>query len=105
MTSKSTLRGHPIICIDDEWVYADTKTPTAGNYRPVCGKCGLDDTPEGHDGCLGKMPNVKMACCGHGEKQGWIEYWDGKRFQLEPTNVMELQEKLNEALEKLEAKG
>jgi len=23
-------------------------------------------TPEGHDACLGKLPGVGAACCGHG---------------------------------------
>lgn len=104
MASKSFLRGHPIIYINEEWVYTDTKEPTAGNPRS-CGKCGEEDTPEGHDACLGIIPGVKNACCGHGENgEAYIDYWDGKRFVLEATDVMELQERLNKALEKLEAK-
>lgn len=83
MVSKSNLRGHPIIYVNDEWFYADTREPTAGNPRP-CGKCGQEDTPEGHDACLGTIPNVVNACCGHGDDSiAYIDYQDGKRFVLE----------------------
>lgn len=33
---------------------------------PNCDHCGLDRTSEGHDGCIGTLPNVTNACCGHG---------------------------------------
>jgi hypothetical protein len=43
-----------------------------GNYlegvgKEVCGHCNLKRTPEGHDGCIGTLENVRNACCGHGE--------------------------------------
>lgn len=31
-----------------------------------CSHCGMNRTPEGHDGCIGKLPGVMNACCGHG---------------------------------------
>ena len=61
----SKLRGHPIIYVNDEWLYEDTMTPTVDNKRP-CGHCGRPNTKEGHDGCLGTIPNAINACCGHG---------------------------------------
>jgi len=33
---------------------------------PECTHCGLKRTEEGHDGCLGTIPDVMNACCGHG---------------------------------------
>ena len=44
-----------------------------------CGHCGKDRTPEGHDGCLGTLPGVMNACCGHGgnAEGAYIQYWDG----------------------------
>tara|TARA_R100000322_G_scaffold52917_2_gene32857 strand:+ start:397 stop:654 length:258 start_codon:yes stop_codon:yes gene_type:complete len=45
----------------------------------ICVKCGLPPTPEGHDGCLGTLPEsvVMNACCGHGEdRMAYIQYWD-----------------------------
>lgn len=35
--------------------------------RP-CGKCDKHKTPEGHDPCLGTLPGVQNACCGHGDR-------------------------------------
>lgn len=32
----------------------------------VCGECGDKPTAEGHDACLGTLPNIMNACCGHG---------------------------------------
>lgn len=73
---KSKLRGHPIVHVDEGWLYVDTMTPTAGNERS-CGHCEKSNTEEGHDGCLGTLPNVKNACCGHGViNEAYIQYWD-----------------------------
>ena len=77
--SVDKLRGHPIKRVGDEFFYIDTGEPTARNRR-VCGHCGLHDTPEGHDGCLGTLPDVMNACCGHGGScEAYIQYWDGSR--------------------------
>lgn len=75
---RSRFRGHSIYCENGEWYYSDTKTSVAGNPRN-CGYCGKEDTKEGHDGCLGTLPGVMNACCGHGSIQdSYIQYWDGK---------------------------
>ena len=75
--SIDTLRGHPIVFVGDEWLYCDTRTPTVGNVR-ACYECGMSNTPEGHDGCLGTLPNIMNACCGHGVEIGaYIQYPDG----------------------------
>jgi hypothetical protein len=34
------------------------------------------NTPEGHDGCIGRLPDVMNACCGHGESAAYIQYMD-----------------------------
>lgn len=46
------------------WVYADDGTPMEA-IRP-CPRCGRPPTPEGHDACLGTLPGIRSACCGHG---------------------------------------
>lgn len=74
---KDKLRGHDIVSVDDEWLYKDTMTPTVGNVR-TCGYCGENDTKEGHDGCIGELPNIMNACCGHGTAdEAYIQYLDG----------------------------
>jgi hypothetical protein len=65
MAARSFERGHEMKCIGGVWYYTDTGGPVAWNRRD-CKKCGRPDTPEGHDPCLGKLPGVMNACCGHG---------------------------------------
>lgn len=51
--------------------------------RGICAQCGKGPTPEGHDGCLGTLPEsiVMNACCGHGrDSSAYIQYWDGGRI-------------------------
>ena len=64
----SKLRGHDIEYVNGKCIYSDTKEPTANNWqdRP-CGRCGKHFTKEGHDACLGTLPGVMNACCGHGD--------------------------------------
>lgn len=79
--SPDGWRGHPIILVMGVWLYADTLGPVAGAPRG-CGHCGLSDTPEGHDGCLGALPGAVInACCGHGVPgEAYIQYEDGSRL-------------------------
>lgn len=71
---KNHLRGHPIYYKYGKWFYKDTKTKTLGNVRG-CGYCGMNNTKEDHDGCLGTLPNVINACCGHGiDNDAYIQF-------------------------------
>lgn len=73
----SYLRGHKIENASGEFVYSDTKTPTINNER-TCGYCGSDHTDDGHDGCLGELPGIMNACCGHGRiDEAYLQYLDG----------------------------
>jgi len=38
-----------------------------GFGKNKCEHCQLYRTVEGYDGCVGKIDNVKNACCGHGD--------------------------------------
>lgn len=73
------LRGHLITeTINGEWVYMDDWTSCKAR-RNTCGRCGKPDTPEGHDGCLGNLPGVMNACCGHGvASDAYVQFWDGR---------------------------
>lgn len=77
------LRGHTILWVDDKrWVYADTLEPlpnSGGRLRP-CRHCGRRATlGQGDiDPCLGVLPGVKNACCGHGEpSRAYIQFANG----------------------------
>ena len=65
-----------------------------GSHIPydACGACGLGNTLEGHDGCIGTLPsNVMTACCGHGvTTEAYVQFWDRSRIAgQEAINYME----------------
>jgi hypothetical protein len=81
-------RGHRISWCPKRGVafYIDSGSPTpefGGEERP-CLECGMLPTPEGHDACLGTIPGAKGACCGHGLRQGYVLYPDGRREEPTP---------------------
>lgn len=83
MVARGYVHGHPIEYdeVQQKWVYSDTREPITNN-RP-CKKCGRLPTPEGYDVCLGYLPGVKNACCGHGvDGEGYIQFENGKRISL-----------------------
>jgi len=79
------FRGHATrLGEDGENYYEDTGEPVATTYKDrPCGCCGLHYTPEGHDGCIGTLPDpdVMNACCGHGETRcAYVQFWDSPRL-------------------------
>lgn len=75
---KSIFRGHEIYHDGKEWRYCDNNEKTVENWKNrACGACGKENTPEGHDGCLGTLPGVINACCGHGRiGTAYVEFED-----------------------------
>jgi len=73
-----TFRGHAIFCHEQVWYYLDTLEPVSRTWHTRgCGRCGKQDTPEGHDGCLGTILGALNACCGHGEPgDAYIQFKD-----------------------------
>ena len=88
MCVTSYLRGHLIFFKDGEWFYADSNASTAGNERD-CGYCGSENSKEGHDGCLGALPGVMNACCGHG-------ITDDAYVQFSPEKCLRGEDAINE---------
>ena len=83
VTTRSFFRGHPVIkSADGAWIYEDSGEPAGfdGTIRP-CKKCGLifDGSDAGHpDPCLGNLPGVDNACCGHGVRsEAYIRFANG----------------------------
>lgn len=72
----NTWRGHNITEMSGgEWQYEDTGEIVALNPNRECGHCGLENTIDGHDGCLGSIRGVLNACCGHGiESDRYIQF-------------------------------
>ncbi|MBF84842.1 MAG: hypothetical protein CL489_10315 [Acidobacteria bacterium] len=74
----SSFRGYDIERVGDRFKFKDTDewVDETWKQRP-CGFCGLKNTKEGHDGCLGTIPDALNACCGHGEKElAYIQFPD-----------------------------
>lgn len=81
--SAAYLRGRRIELVDNVFVYCDTGLPTAETHKErPCGNCGKYSIKDGHeeyDACLGKLPDLMNACCGHGtDNEAYVQYWDGK---------------------------
>ena len=80
--ATSHSRGHKIYYNElyEEWRYCDDDTPIT-KERPCVG-CGHLPTVEGYDYCLGYLPSVKSACCGHGVSEPYYMGLDGERHIL-----------------------
>jgi len=68
MTARSETIGRAVhFDIDSKrWVYSDNLHPAG--YR-TCNHCGKFVSSISLDPCLGKLPGVKYACCGHGDSE------------------------------------
>ena len=64
----SYQRGHLIIFDIKNWIWRYKDGVPAIIQRP-CVRCGRMPMAEGHDACLGTLPGVKHACCGHGVEE------------------------------------
>ena len=74
----SKWRGHEIRYIEDFWIYSDNNIPVMFNPERVCGVCNADNREDDCDPCLGKLPGVSNACCGHGAREdSYIQFENG----------------------------
>ena len=78
--TKSKFRGHDIHSIRGVWFFCDTGRKVAETWKDhPCGHCGEKATSEDHDACLGTLPGVMNACCGHGEeKEAYVQFHNGE---------------------------
>lgn len=55
-----------------------------GTFEPLdpCPHCGKRPGPHGEDGCLGLLPGVIAACCGHGTEEGYIIFENGVQIEF-----------------------
>ncbi len=64
---------------DGEWLFSETNELVSTTWRErPCGHCNAANTPGGYDGCIGHLPGVMNACCGHGDwKAAYIQFASG----------------------------
>ncbi|SDX62116.1 hypothetical protein [Salimicrobium album] len=106
MAVKSYARGHSVMYVDGQWVYTDNGEPISNNERE-CSFCECKTTTEGHDGCLGTLPGVVNACCGHGlTERAYIQFENGMvdrgKSALLTIKIMKQTKAQNEEIDKKE---
>lgn len=82
-SARFYLFGRIIVWDDNSklYRYEDGVMVNPDTIRP-CPLCGLDSRDyEGCDPCLGKLPGVVSACCGHGVKRGHIIFTNGVKIK------------------------
>lgn len=69
MTATGRHRGHLVHWDGAIWRYDDGTPATA--ERP-CVECGVLAEPGAPDPCIGMLPGVSSACCGHGVEAPYV---------------------------------
>ena len=81
-TPVDSWRGHAMFCdVHGQWRYTDTEQLVSEHVERDCAQCGQASTIEGHDACLGELPGVVNACCGHGDEwKAYVVLENGERL-------------------------
>ena len=68
MAARGYHRGHAMTFDEGRclWEYDIDGVPVQDEPNRPCGYCTLPNRADGHDACLGELPGVRNACCGHG---------------------------------------
>lgn len=87
------MKGYPTF-YDKKGVFRwlDTgKKVISSNERSCnyCKQCSIIDKKTGadYDACLGKLPGVSNACCGHGSGNGYIQFKNGTIITLIKSHI------------------
>jgi len=68
-----------------QWLYTDLGVAVDAYPDRPCSRCGRRPTVEGYDGCLGRLPGVTGACCGHGIEEPYVAH--GTLIEMEGLEV------------------
>ena len=66
--------------------YASDDEPVDYNDLRPCPKCGKKPLDTGEDACLGHLPGVAAACCGHGG-EGYVWFKNGITIRFRGCEV------------------
>ena len=86
----SYWRGHKIEFNSNKfWLYFDTKEKVSENNNRECGHCHKNNREDGHDTCIGELPGLMNACCGHGKVNGcYVQFLDGSIVSGENAKII-----------------
>ena len=75
----------------EKWYYEDNDKYIKSENRP-CARCGKTPTLNGADYCLKDLEVcdfINAACCGHGERIGYISLQDGRIFrEIDSSDIL-----------------
>ena len=89
MTATAHIGGHKV-CWDEklnEYLYQDGGQLVGKEALRDCKKCGKPMNWREPDPCLGILPGVAYACCGHGAEEGYIYFHSGIVIRGEFTEI------------------
>ncbi len=94
--TTSKWRGNAIYYSNGRWFYCSDNVKIRVDPNRACAHCGKENTPEGHDSCLGTLKGVINACCGHGnEKDAYVQFLSGSIVRGE--EAIEIMNRLKES--------
>lgn len=76
MAGYGLIKGHLWIQSPNGHYWADNGKLIKDETR-TCPRCQKSLTSDKYDKCLGELPGVEAACCGHGEEEGYIKFSNG----------------------------
>ncbi|KKN01166.1 hypothetical protein LCGC14_1130550 [marine sediment metagenome] len=100
LLKEHQFRGHKIELVNNRWLFSALGKPVEDNWRKIpCGICGEKLTEEGHDKCIGILPGVMNACCGHGQvDEAYVMFSD--ESILRGNNALDTISKLHDKVNK-----
>lgn len=66
------------------------------NCGKICKACKLVIPARGPDPCIGLLPGVKFACCGHGVGRGYIYFTNGTIIRFDSVTKVQYKDEFNE---------
>ncbi len=67
----------------NDWFYSDGELADKVRICPKCHRMPID----GMDACLGELPGVENACCGHGVRPGLIKFENGVTIKFNLLDI------------------
>jgi len=93
MVVTARIGGHKVFWNEGlkEYRYQDGGQLVGKGVLRDCKKCGKPMKWRDPDPCLGVLPGVAYACCGHGAEQGYIYFHSGVVIRGKFTEIKKVE--------------